>query len=470
MLAQQVFANGARKGYVSRIEHGKLPNLTVSTTKRLARTLDIHLEDIPISLRWPTDPAKDPIKAAHSSETAKQPRLDTAPYPSSSLHYSARSVELLGRELEFEKLIQFLNSESNLLWIQIAGSAGQGKSRLAFELMLHAKGQGWSGGFVSSDSLLDFAEEWAGWQPDHPYLLIFDYVFGREAEIGPTFRRLARRAGDFDQPVRIVLIERQRWDQGQFAPLAETPLQDGRAEWFLSLSERHDGNDEAIHRSRFEGGVLELTPIDKMHLLSIIQKLSELEGIENSAIEDEHLRTMKELSSSMSPLYAYLIGKYGLNSRDFKGGQVTDLLEKIVDRDRRNRWRGAFGQSAPFVGQDQPSIRIAVLATIVGGLDCREHRDLGPPFPADPVARHQASVIVGGGGEASQYIPPLEPDLLGEWFVLRCFEEGLPIEEIYRLAWKINPSAVSSFQKRIEQDFPDHVITAELIEMNTSNR
>lgn len=53
VLAQEAFSNGDRKGYVSAIELGKIPNITRNTVRNIARALEIDLEEIPESLRWP---------------------------------------------------------------------------------------------------------------------------------------------------------------------------------------------------------------------------------------------------------------------------------------------------------------------------------------------------------------------------------------------------------------------------------
>lgn len=52
VLAQEAFGNLDRKGHVSRIENGKVPNVTRETVKNIARALDIDIEAIPLSLRW----------------------------------------------------------------------------------------------------------------------------------------------------------------------------------------------------------------------------------------------------------------------------------------------------------------------------------------------------------------------------------------------------------------------------------
>ena len=51
-LASEALNNLDRKGMISRIENGKIPNITRETVKRIAEALSIDVEDIPASLRW----------------------------------------------------------------------------------------------------------------------------------------------------------------------------------------------------------------------------------------------------------------------------------------------------------------------------------------------------------------------------------------------------------------------------------
>ncbi len=72
-------------------------------------------------------------------------------------------------------------------------------------------------------------------------------------------------------------------------------------------------------------------------------------------------------------------------------------------------------------------------------------------------------------GGPSQLIPALQPDLLGEWFVLSAIANGLPGEEILNLAWQQGPEQTAAFLHRLSQDFPEHAVTAELLHKEPPN-
>ena len=52
-LASEAYSNEDRKSYISRIENGRIPNITRNTVKTIALILKIDPEEIPAALRWP---------------------------------------------------------------------------------------------------------------------------------------------------------------------------------------------------------------------------------------------------------------------------------------------------------------------------------------------------------------------------------------------------------------------------------
>lgn len=52
-LAAEAFPNSTRKGYISQVENGKIPNITRDTVRNIAHALEIDPEHIPDVLRWP---------------------------------------------------------------------------------------------------------------------------------------------------------------------------------------------------------------------------------------------------------------------------------------------------------------------------------------------------------------------------------------------------------------------------------
>jgi transcriptional regulator with XRE-family HTH domain len=73
-LAAAAFSNATRKGYISQIENGKIPNITRETVRNVARVLEIALDDIPPALRWPE--AAEAVKDTNAAVHEMQRQLD----------------------------------------------------------------------------------------------------------------------------------------------------------------------------------------------------------------------------------------------------------------------------------------------------------------------------------------------------------------------------------------------------------
>lgn len=226
----------------------------------------------------------DPSKAAYS---APQPTL-TIPEPKiGNINYFANVAHpLIGRGKQKILLKKFLKCDlenSQVAWFQLAGVAGQGKSRLAFELIHYAlKKLKWRAGFLTESAIHAFKDHWKDWQPNEPHLFVFDYVIGREGEIKSILQSLIHNSEKFQFKIRVLFVERQRWDQSSFRKLnvqnnksytTNSKFISDKAEWFLKLRENDDPEADRITSIRFDSGVEELKELDVNDLLVIVRKL-----------------------------------------------------------------------------------------------------------------------------------------------------------------------------------------------------
>ena len=212
-----------------------------------------------------------PIKTSSSVSSFQsiQPQLTVPKARENNENYYADTVlQVIGRDKQKVRLGEFLHSDLNVAWFQLAGGAGQGKSRLAFDLMRDALEKwGWRAGFLKEDDIEFFKDHWKDWQPDKPHLLIFDYVIGREHDIKPILQTLISNQNKYHYKIRILLIERQRWDRGSLIKKQDQKENDelrlsahigDKAQWLLNLCEKDDFEAESLRPYRFEDGVEEL--------------------------------------------------------------------------------------------------------------------------------------------------------------------------------------------------------------------
>lgn len=427
-----------------------------------------------------------------STELTQPPyqiKLELPTYQGSIHYFGSQAIDIIGRTKEQSILHEFLEDDMPIAWFQIAGVAGQGKSRLALYLAQYAISHGWEAGFLDAEDFSLFSEHWEEWQPQKPHLFVFDYVIGREQEIGSFFDFLRRRQ-TLSNSIRVLLVERQRWDKGGFhrpryvehqsdiesnvLDLSESLPQDNHAEWFKNLCVDDKGlssskKEAYLRQTQFKSGIREVKQLNSDDLFSIVQQVAKLEGFEvPDERQEQTVKHLRHIDAEGRPLYAYFYAQMLLDGVEQSSATRDDLLTHALYRQYEKRWRAVFHDTAIPWSDDTPTLRLAVLATITKGVDCKSIADKQLMKPLDASTRHQAMVLTDTPfkaiGDPGNIILPLLPDLLGEWLVLESFNEYLPVDEIMDAAWQYNADETATFLVRLVQDFPDHYMTNKILQ------
>jgi Sel1 repeat-containing protein len=416
--------------------------------------------------------SKNTSTSVTPSHKSNQPELTKPQADEENKNYyaSAAIKKVIGRTAQEKRLEDFLECKLNVAWFQLAGEAGQGKSRLAFDLMHKALNSGWCAGFVEEDDIEFFKNHGKNWQPNKRHLLIFDYVIGREEEIKYILKALLPKLPNqrkYQHDIRILLLERQRWDRGSTIKkqAQEDKGESGlsayisdKAQWFLNLCKQGDFEGKSLKPSRFENGVEELKELDQDDLVTIVKQL--FSGKKLAISNEELKKTLERIDNSGRPLYAYLLAHQLSDSQvNFQSWTKIDLLNYQLIRDKERRWGKAFKGDTPIWGDHHPAMKLAVLATIIGTIKLQDTRIEQYFGHIDSSLGKEAVAITSGylinNNKRPHEIHALKPDLLGEWFVLYCFLEGLGFEELLDIAWQYWPNDTASFLQRITQDFID---------------
>lgn len=398
-------------------------------------------------------------------------------------HFSNRAIEkIVGREAEMEALRRFTSSEPGFRWLQIAGAGGQGKSRMAYDL-IEQVGHDWEAGFLTKLNLDHFQgiqgsyilDCWKSWNPKKPHLIVIDDLIGWEDEIGHAMDDMADRSGQFEVPVCVVLVERQRWDRGALDTLSSNArrsdgvlqCRDAEADWFVRMNLR-DGrmrNDLSSDRFRFLSGVVELLALPPEKLVAIVRQLIP-EGREIVQSDDFIKMKLGQIDRLGTPLIGYFLSSALLDESDTDWTRST-VLRNAFEEHYRRRWHGSWGVR-PKLSDDTPALRLALLATMVGQVDCRRLAGELGLQSIDSLTRYQALALTGspidgdslGPGEMVQ---ALEPDILGEWFAISALDRSGIYRDIIVLAWKISSSNFMKFVARTLHDFPESHATKRFV-------
>jgi len=352
--------------------------------------------------------------------------------------------ELFGREKELRHLKDFLVEPEMFRWMSIYGHGGEGKSRLALKLVDFALRTGWRAGFVDSRKAHQILN---GWEPERPTLIVVDYVFLQEADFWrDTCLYLLENQGNFEQPVRLLLLDRTS----------------GGSWWQAFFDEASQGPRDALTESRF-GEPMLLGPLEDAPLLELFEFAL---GSELGDLQNEVLRSLKRLLSSDAgqgsnppALFVLLAAdsmKNGLQPRQWTRERI---LHSVVDR-MYVHWRKA--------GLTEEHLNWLFYATLIRESDFKS-------YPRSSVCSCSADQLFSLSNY-SDSAPPrklslkaLVPDPLGEFFVLERLADAARLNgntfddvvasaatELLGDAHGGNAERVLDFIARASTDYPDH--------------
>ncbi len=372
--------------------------------------------------------------------------------------YYVQATKIIGRDEEEALLAAFADTAHGFRWSQVAGVAGQGKTRLAYELALTRAKDGWTAGFLARDDLPRFAAEAPEWTPDRPYLILIDYAIGQEEAIGCLMGALVKRR-KFPHPVRVLILERQRWDRGRIDQITTTTSEGGiefsyaneRADWF-ELVEKSAVAD--LTSSDRAAPLIELTKIRPEKLLEIVRAFApSTETLPDKTIQDR----LKKIDPDGRPLFALFYAEALSDSAnaDKQSWTKTELLDYILRRNRKRRWSAIFTGEPPNIGDDTPALRLALLATLTHGARRTEAGEYLQTADGSNLEREALALLDAPIGSSPRFFPPLLPDLLGGWFVIDSMRAGLDIAPMLLAAWEVNPPDTAAVLRRIAADFAE---------------
>ena len=373
--------------------------------------------------------------------------------------FSRRMTPLFGREDELERLYKFLlepgTRKTNFCWWLWSGPAGSGKSRLALELVLEMQYHGWRAGFLPRKEG-DF--DWARWQPAEPTLVVVDYAAER-IDVARSLAVLHRNAPLFLHPVRFLLLERTA---------------DNDDLWLRNFLEANgNANKETLLACQYDQPHA-LAPLSDDDLWATVEYVvGALKPNMNIAAAREPVLAMlrqahgNERQNYQRPLYAAFAAEtiVAQGIENVRRWRAPDLTESVLVHEMA-RWKNH--------GLDTPHINLVALATMLRGLDTAAFDtlphtppDLSGILPAHNDYRPSRYHTALGARRTNGRIAALEPDILGELFVLERLS-GRPLldrdpdlvagetRKLLAAAWRLDPNATADFLFRAGADFPDY--------------
>ena len=439
------------------------------------------------------------------------PESDDRPSSALQTRYFAGSTQFIGRASEREQLAAFLRNPSTCSWWQIAGPAGQGKSRLALELVDDCLGNEWDAGFVED---LDeaFLRKIETAHIHRPTLIVVDDLSNpdRAKHLGRLISMLSdlsERRNPGRNIIRLLVLDRQPYDSLFDAELRKHP-EEWASPWQNVLFV-----DQAASRPSFlataydQKHALQLGTLADSELIKVAESWCEtkfgrkrLESSEVAALK--RFLNLHPLASSVlskgeeqstlrerlrRPLFAILAIDAVLNGRfapETDSGISVDtvLLDFALDSDAHQMAVTEELRARPIQGMsialgDPQHQNLAILTNTLGRTTFRPSAEGFPvPLPTrfsdiELVHRMLGYPVFVGPDEEFHTLFARQPDLLAEYQVLKLIthiarpdESGAAIDEsgeqrassLIDFAWNERPASTAGFLYRLIQDFTNH--------------
>ncbi len=365
-------------------------------------------------------------------------------------HYKAEYTDFVGREPELEQLRQFAltNPERRFSWWMLMGAGGSGKSRTALRLCRQLQNWNYSVGFLSTSSLENFAS-WENWQPSRPTLMVIDYATLHEKAVIDILVRLAQQQSRYQHPVRVLLLER-----------------DIRADWWERLTLPIE-----VKRSCYRGDdnpqptdILPLPPLGDLRW-DIIAQIYRCNHKPLPPDRAAILATLHGMDPLDRPLFAFFAGMALVEGENIRDWNKEDLLDNLLLREEENQWKMADHPLA------DKHLNLLTLATLTRGLSSsqlkiiqnNDYDWLHSPRKKEKVDGGLYSRLSGIGEEQGERVyKGLEPDLVGEYYVLRRLNQIMTadaeygpdtVREIIQTAWATQPEAMKLMTFMTHLDF-----------------
>ncbi|MBA4227710.1 MAG: hypothetical protein C0456_13870, partial [Hyphomonas sp.] len=379
--------------------------------------------------------------------------------------YSKQNTEFVGRGGEMEQLRAFLGADAPILWWQVSGDGGQGKSRIALELIQEAARNGWHAGFLKSGSIHDIP--WTTLPINRPTLCVVDYVGAPEKAkavatgLVTLLKRRSEAYADWNtgilQPFRLLIVERSPYATEDEAPPAM---------WYAPFCAT--GDNTSISGAMHAPLPLHLTPLSEEAMRHVIISWRKYRGKAEPAPEDLN-RIIAALNKTAwdstrrrawRPLLAMLIADAILDGASGRDTTIGNALSFLLEDEQARSWSKIF---PPDGFPTRPAARQAILATMLGQLDI-PNADLDEAFyqPDDLETRKRAWTTLGyvvdpAASRAGRQAPLLArvPDLLGEYMIDWLEPSERECEQLCTDAWRLDAQSAFAFLVRLAEDRTD---------------
>ena len=408
-------------------------------------------------------------------------------------------LPMFRRPDEENQLWEFLDGDEKFAWWGIVGEAGVGKSRLALDLVLEARANGWRAGFLQ-DEKEPFGERPEKWQPTGNVLLVIDYASRYQFKLLDTLNHWSRGAEKQQGRLRVLILDRPGAVQPLFSEriqsISNTRVNDDRDNARQHCHPRRNRPDQTKRGFGDENDLISLEGLPQEEWNTFLTDVAERVGIDRNDFEaeltriaqnhdwDEFLALVKDVTDEGRPLLLQLLGRAMVakvrDKQPFDPSQTAQslaLMEDMLQNEVCKRWGLLFfgdyermeneADKKQWRDDLKKLQRLVAIVTVCRGVSQDELNSLCDAEGIDPEDYVLPDTLkqVLHEDTATNRIRPFEPDLLAERFVLmggikpdpRNIRAPLPFTgvEIIEKAMAINPFGVAQFLQLAMRDFTE---------------
>ena len=371
--------------------------------------------------------------------------------------YNANIIGFYGRDKEMEELRRFVSAEGDLLWWVITGRGGAGKTRLVYELTKEMCKEGWNAVWICKDDLKDLSNLNKTLTIGRKNLVIADYGRSFAEELGRWMVGLARDIADGKNTSRnrILIIER---------------TQDDIKDALLSALTEEDHN-KRLKGKTWKDDFLCLNPLKIENIKEIIRNYGNYKDkLLNERIIENLLETLEKVDPGLRrPLYAMFIADAYCENEDPRYWDRDKVLDWVTDKEdsllakKINVYTGQKN-----VKQKKAFETVRFIATINGDISIDsikdKYQDCWRKFESvfeNTATGYDFEECINYVGIAEDgIIKSIRPDLLGEYFFLRHFEEYKDL--LFLNDWTDN-KGIMTLVLRCITDYGDQIKTLRAI-------
>ena len=357
------------------------------------------------------------------------------------LKYTSGIDKFLGRKNEIDLLHRFAGDPSfggrvfNFRWMLLTGDAGVGKTRLAYEFTRERLDNLWYKGKLDFASLKAF-DKLAKWRPVRPTFIVIDHVQFVPEEVHALLLAFSSQAVNYEFPVRLLLLERDTnasWAEKLLPESGDKPVIDlhnfgGQSVLGEEIDRLSDDAIVELMKQRIQNAQLDAP--ERERLLALARSVDHPEPLVNIDGQIEPAQTPR-------PLFAIATAEAIIDA--IKMGQElpehferTEVLAGNVQRDRDTIWRNTVPIEAERRRYEM-GLAVATLAQGISLQDLNEDNFGGGTSWLPPIPPDHDGVSLAAFGYRDERWPPMEPDILGEFFVSEQLLNADLLEE-YRVA------------------------------------